>query len=63
MDQKVWLIKLFIKNKITWWTEEQDSSWRFDADGLEEARVAERKLDHLFDLSELLSGSKQMNYY
>ena len=37
--------------------EQEDSTWRLDADGLEELRVAQRELDHFLDLRELLAAT------
>ena len=37
--------------------EQEDSTWRLDADSLEELRVAQRELDHLLDLRELLAAA------
>ena len=35
-------------------TVKEDATWRFDADGLEQRRMTEWQLDHLFDLRQLL---------
>ena len=45
------------KSTCTGRAEQEDAARGLDADGLEELRVAQRELDHLLDLRELLAAA------
>ena len=45
---------------ITGWSIKQDSSWRFNSNRLEQARMSQGELNHFLNLCELLSSASNV---